>query len=458
MIRVLAIAAFIGWSQLLPNDLTVAAIAALCVARFFNNVDKRPAILEIAALIAVLQFLVAAVFMYRMGNDHPKYYMYVEEGTYFSFTIPATCCLLFGLFVPLSHAVEKFRKPRPLPRLNNLGIVLVAIGFICAVSMRYSPVQLRFVFYLLAQLRYVGVLYLYFNKSPIRWVATGLIFLSLLADSAQSGMFHELLLWGALLPTFYFLARPPSMKVKVLFMATAFCTVAAIQLVKHEYRELVWKGQNASLTSVLFSTIQREDAFGREWQEGLVMRMNQGWLVSAAMNHVPYAHDFAHGETIKEALVAALVPRALVSDKRTASSSENTREYTGLHIGYSTSMGLSPLGEAYVNFGELGGCGVMLCFGLVLNGIYHLLVRMGRTDQYFLFVLPLVFLQAIKMETEFLTVFNHLTKSGILITVLYVTYIREPHSQKHPRRAPARSSVRSRRSSRMARRTGAAVR
>ncbi|MCP4174347.1 MAG: hypothetical protein GY758_26655 [Fuerstiella sp.] len=441
MNHILVIAALVGWLQLLSNEVTVSAILFLCIARFLHNLDKRPAVLEIAALIAVLQFIAAAVLMYRMGNDHSKYHMYVDEQTYFSYAIPATCCLLFGLFVQLPGTIATFKAPTPQVRLNSLGIALVVSGFLCSVSVNYAPVQVRFVFFLLAQLRYVGVLYLYFNKSSARWAATGLVCLSLIADSTRSGMFHELLLWGTLLPAFYFLARPPSMKLKVLFLASVVCAVASIQLVKHEYRELLWSGRKASLSAVFLNTLAKGSAFGREWQEGLVMRVNQGWIVSAAMNHVPLLHGFANGETIREAVVTAIVPRILNDSKRTASGSDNTEEFTGLQIWGNTTMALSPLGEAYVNFAELGGCAVMLCFGLMLNLIYHWLLRLGHIDQYFVFVIPLVFLQAIKMETEFLTVFNHLVKSSILVVGLYYVFIRDPRPAKHSRRPRARKTA-----------------
>ncbi|MEO1984703.1 MAG: hypothetical protein ABGZ24_29655, partial [Fuerstiella sp.] len=93
--------------------------------------------------------------------------------------------------------------------------------------------------------------------------------------------------------------------------------------------------------------------------------------------------------------------------------------------------------------------GVMLCFGLLLNSIYHCLVRLGHSDQYFLFVIPLIFLQAIKMETEFLMVFNHLTKSSILVVALYYGFICEWRPRIRSRRSRARQTGRSRRSAKL---------
>ncbi|MCP4171685.1 MAG: hypothetical protein GY758_13035 [Fuerstiella sp.] len=448
---ILVLTAFVGWLQLLPNEISVLTISTLAAVRFVYNVDRRPAVLEIAGLIAVLQFALAAVLMYRIGNEHAKYHMYVDEATYFSFAIPATSCFLFGLFSQFFGAIPKVKIPTPRISLNSLGIAFVIIGFCCSVTEKYAPAQLGFVFHLLAQLRYVGVLYLYFNRSTVRWHATGLVTLSLMIATTRSGMFHELLLWGTLLPTFYFLGRPPSMRLKILFVSVLIGVVSTIQLAKHEYRQLLWSGRTPSFSAVVLNCLARENAFGSEWREAFIVRINQGWIVSAAMNHVPAQLDFANGKTIKEAVVAALVPRILNSNKRTATASENTEEYTGLEIWGNTSMGLSPLGEAYVNFGQLGGCGVMLCFGLILNAIYHWLVRLGHTDQYFLFVIPLVFLQAIKMETEFLTVFNHLTKSSVLVIGLYYLFIRDQRSSKRSGRAHVRGTGRSQYSARSSR-------
>ncbi|MGZ0173614.1 MAG: hypothetical protein ACKVHE_29195 [Planctomycetales bacterium] len=415
MFWILLIVAVAGAGQMIPNAVTVGVIFVATLWRFVQMVDRRPAILELAAIVAVLQFLVASVAMYSLGNWHQKYHMYVDEVTYFSYAIPATCCFLIGLFAALPGSTINFRLPVAQPKLNSLGELLVVVGFLCSMAASYIPSQLQFVFYLLSQLRYVGILYLYFNRSSKFLLAAVAVGLSLALQATRDGMFHELLIWGALMSAFYFLANRPSMKLKVGFLVVAFCAVSLIQLVKHEYRELLWSGKRPSFTGVLLNSLQREDPFGTEWQQGMVIRLNQGWIVSAVMRHVPSNVSFAEGETIKEAIVASLIPRILNSNKKMADSSINTELYTGLDIYGNTSMGLGPLGEGYANFGSAGGCGVMVCFGLLLNGVYKLFIRLGWNNQYFLFVIPLVFLQAIKMETEFLSVFNHVVKSCTLV-------------------------------------------
>jgi len=147
--------------------------------------------------------------------------------------------------------------------------------------------------------------------------------------------------------------------------------------------------------------------------------LNQGWIISAVIDHVPAEEPYADGETLKEAAKSALLPRFLAPDKKEAGGRENFRRFTGLEIGNETSMGISPLGEAYANFGNLGGTLLMMGFGGFFAVLFKLSLKFVAKQPAFFFWLPMLFYQSVKAETEFLVVLNQLSKGTVIALSLY---------------------------------------
>lgn len=419
-----ALIALIGAVQIFPNWGLSLIVGGLLLVLYLKELDHRPAILEMAALISALQLLVAPAFMYAFFNQHYRYHMYVPEEIYFGLAIPAVCLFAFGLIFPLNAGREIPAMPTVKLDFQHSGLALVALGFVATAGARFVPGQLGFLCYLLAQMRYVGALYLYFSDYKFRWPIIALAFSALYVTASKYGMFHELLLWVSLAIAYVFLQHKRSLRLKVGYLLMMVVAVSLIQLVKAEFRErLKTSGQTSLVLTAVNVMTTAEDAFGRDWRESMVIRMNQGWLVSKVMETVPLSVDYAGGETIKDAALAAAVPRAFYTTKAKASGRENVNRYTGLRLSKGTSMGLGPLGEGYANFGVYGAMAVMFFFGLLLNFVYRMMCAGSYQDPFFLFCLPVVFLQAIKMETEFLTIFNHLFKSSIVVFGLYYFWV-----------------------------------
>lgn len=101
-------------------------------------------------------------------------------------------------------------------------------------------------------------------------------------------------------------------------------------------------------------------------------------------------------------------------DKATAGGLKNFRKYTGLVIDDGTTFGLSPLGEAYLNYGVVGGIGFMLVFGGCFAIFYYGTLRFALKQPTFLFWIPLIFYQAMKAETELLVILNQLIKGSMV--------------------------------------------
>jgi hypothetical protein len=125
-------------------------------------------------------------------------------------------------------------------------------------------------------------------------------------------------------------------------------------------------------------------------------RLNQNYLVGAAVEHTGVTAVYADGGTLWLA-VLALVPRALWPEKPvTAGSMGLVAEYTGLRFARGTSVGLGTILELYINFrrtGVLLGCLLLGIVAGVVDRRARLRLDAGDTTgfaQWFLPALPVL--------------------------------------------------------------------
>jgi hypothetical protein len=395
---------------------TMVAVRALWVC-----LDQGLPIIQITAVLACLQWLVGPLWYYLGNYAIAEMGMAVSTNEYFSFAVPGTAAFCLGLFI-LKYPLNQRRILAPVKKDDffMIGIGLNGCALVGDVAGRIGPESLAFAFFLLSQLRYVGVLYLWFSeRMGSRWLA-GLCTLPLFLSSAESAMFHDMLIWCGLLFSFWFASRRRTVVLKSLIVAGSLLLAFTIQGVKRSYRDKVWNEQEASLREEVigfwtnFTELDREDIM-----ENAMTRINQGWIVSRVLFHVPGAEPYAEGETIKNAVIAAAVPRFIYKDKSQAGGRDNFMRFTGLPINEQTSMNISLLGEGYANFGKYGGCVFLFVAGLGIASAFGLCVRFCRRHPLFIFWIPLIFYQSIKAETDTTEILNQIVKGGFLAFACY---------------------------------------
>ncbi len=384
---------------------------------------QRIPIVDLMTALACLQWIVGPFIDYHNDAHHVKYHMYVAEEVYMSFAVPAIIAFRLGtsLFKDhsdldvLSHRVNQLFELHP-----KLPYVLIAVGLIIPFFSPLLPGALGFILYLLSNIKYIGVIYLLFSSKPNRWPIFWATMSLTAVVSIGAGMFHDLLLWSML--TFTFVAREMKLSlVKKLGVALLGIFLAiTIQSVKMEYRSLVWQRGYSGNKVVLFLSLAAQQwstgsIFTPNSDEDMNIRLNQGWIISAIMHHVPANKAHANGQTILEGLESSLIPRFLAPNKKVAGGRENFRNYTGLKIGEHTSMGISILGEGYANYGVTGGFLFMFFWGMFIGWFWKKLWDISDIYPTLLIWSPILFLQVVKAETEFAVVLNHLIKSTILV-------------------------------------------
>lgn len=401
-------------------------LSAFVLISFFQSLGNYLSVNLLILVIADLQWVISPWLSYTFFDDHYKYHMYVPETEYMWLAVPALFFLAVGLFWRqryrdrytkglIQHA-QYFIEAQPW-----LPYWLIGIGIFCSFAGSYVPSSLGFLFYLLANIKYIGLVYLLFSRHKSRWLILIIAWLFILLSSIQSGMFHDFLLWTTMLGLYAAYLIKPSLQQQILSLGVGFLLIFIIQVVKHEYRQMVWvgdyTGDRVSLYTDLVNTRLQDSGtlFSQELLSGLVTRINQGWINSKIMEHVPEREPFAQGNTINEAVKAALLPRFLSPNKKIAGGKENFERFTGFQLQSSTSMGVSLLGEGYANYGIYGAWLFMLLMGLFYATVLHYLYRYSINYPTIILWLPLIFLQVVKAETELVVVLNHLVKSLILV-------------------------------------------
>ncbi len=364
-------------------------------------------------------------------------YMRVPEDVYYSYMIPANIALIAGV----NALLLKFKDsdyPVLLDKLvlygkgkENIGFVLTAIGFF---SSFFTTVGggLSFIIYLLSMLKYVGPLYVFFSDFRLKRVFFSGSIVVFFFQALTQGMFGEFLMYTAL--TFILLSLRMRLKfLTKLTVAIVFLfLIMIIQLTKPVYRQITWRSKSIEGLSTknnsnfeIFSTLflNRLNQPARLFDETALfkihMRLNQGWLISRAMDYVPRVEPFADGETLARTLGGIIVPRLLWEDKPEAGGHENLSRFLGIKKKLKYSMNIGPYGEAYGNFRSFGGIIFIFFYGLLLSYFLKLLlIKSLRTPSLIIWA-PLLFSYTLTVETDIFGTINFIFKTALFILFVF---------------------------------------
>lgn len=396
-------------------------------AKFFNDLANKIIVKDVIIAIALLQWVVGPTLSYMFYQDIPIFYMAVEEETYMSYVIPAVFAFIAGLYFPL------FRRPIDenymLGRIKQLiatypylDFLLLGIGFISIAALRILPNSLWFVAILLSSGRFIGLFFLVINPyRPYKWWLFGATLLLIFVSVLGAALFHAFLLWSLFLLIIIGFLYKFSVTQKLLFLVGFVFFLFIIQTVKHTYRNLSSSERGlSSFSDMAVGSIKDEEGtFSEENLLGFVVRINQGWIIARVLHYVPTYEPFADGETVKEAVIAALVPRFIYQDKASAGGKANFTRFTGLRIGAGTSMDISLVGEAYVNYGRTGGMVFMFIIGLFYSFLLYIVFLYTFRHPSLVLWIPMIFLQTVKAETDLVTTLNYAIKAVIMVAIIF---------------------------------------
>ncbi len=384
-------------------------------------------------LIAFLQWVIGPVLAYHLYPDSQFYYMIIDEEAYMSFVVPAILLFAGGLFLNAFNENKRielvFNSVGNIETFGKRGFILIFIGFTASIAIPFLPSSLKYLFLLLSYMKIIGAFYLFLSNQRFKWIWVIIAFSGEVLTAFGNAMFHDMILWAGYLFILYSFAAKIKLSRKIIIIGFILFSVVLIQYIKSDYREVVWSEKSLDNTSKLglasdlaSNTLGQSDLLNKEDKiQSLVDRINQGWIIARIIHMVPHFEPYADGETIREGIEGALLPRFLSPDKVKSGGKENFTRFTGIIISDNTSMDLSILGEAYANYGYFGAIVFMFILGLFYNLIFKLIIKKAIKHPELLVWIPFVFFYTVKAENDFATALNQLTKSILLmITVIYL--------------------------------------
>ena len=178
---------------------------------------------------------------------------------------------------------------------------------------------------------------------------------------------------------------------------------------RKEIRASVWGEQSYSnridRVAQTASEFEWFNPFNEQHLQRIDGRLNQSYLVGAAVAHLEENGDFAHGETFRDAALS-MIPRLFWPDKPIkAGSGTLVARFTGIKFDNSTtSVGIGQVMEFYANFGTTGVIVGFMIFGLIITTLDVMAterLQNGDLHGFVLFYLPgLAFLQVGGQLTE----------------------------------------------------------
>jgi hypothetical protein len=402
-------------------------ISLYLVLRMLIIIDFTIPVIEIMLLMAASQWVIGPIIDYNTQVDHYKYYMYVDEKKYMSIVVPlffvfTVSSLLFGTGKILNQNLIKDR----LANNMRLPIYLVLIGLFFWFTLRFMPPALRFFCFLASNLSLVGIGLLYFTNNRYKWIWTSVVLIPPLITSINSGMFHNLILWSIFIFVFINIAFQIKFSFKLIIILSSISIIISLQAIKKNFRDQIYNSSfNGNKIELFFnlltSNLTEEEKLEDQTSVNEVnTRLNQGWIISKIIDRIPRKVDYLGGETVYKAIKVSLVPRFLMPNKIGGGGKETYRLLTGMRLNKKTAMGVSLVGEFYGNFGFTLSLLIFFIWGRLLNLIVKLFTSLQYKYSIIFFLLPIVFLQVIKAETDLTTVLNHITKSLIFVYILMV--------------------------------------
>jgi hypothetical protein len=414
------------------GDVWVAGACGLSVAIFVHLclvADRYVAFPGLISFAASVELLLAPVVASNFPPTFHLFHMAVPLDTYLQYAIPSTAALWIGLHWPLNRVLPVTRlelvQPSTLDSRQQRSLdVVLGLSLLLSSFARDFPPQVFFLVTILGSFSFFSALAWMLTRTPGWKLRVTIVMLQLIASASADGIFYLVLQWGGFFLLVYgFRSRWRSKLALALILATV--GAVTLQYVKSDYRHYIgtrdasFVERVSALGSMTWNKLMAKDDQPNGMIFGdVLVRFDQGWIVSRIMSVVPGNVPYAEGETIKDAVMFALLPRVLFPNKPEGSSRVLFARFTGMQLSPSTSMGLSIVGEMYANFGYWGGVVGTFVFGSLVGLAYARFASLARKSPHWWAAAPIVLLAAIEPAWNLEDISNYIVKSALVLFLL----------------------------------------
>jgi hypothetical protein len=415
-------------------EITVA-LFLLCLTRLILKIGNGSFFLELLHVYAAFSCLLMPLVGYKFYNEITTLILWVRKmpippEEYFAFNIPAVVVMGWGFFLYRGRSSDD----RPVIKniINHIRIDVQAIRAPVVLILTFTSLvayaitdflpesvqQLNtFLYYSL----YASAFYIYFYKDfPWKWYFLAGVVGFILLDAFNSGMFTIIAYMSGLILILVVADKKIQLYKKLFLLVAGLVVLSFIQLFKLDLRRAYKKGEQASVTALATKVVSSSQETALEaFIYPIYQRMNQGYNIALVQKRIPKEVNYLGGEYLGLTFISSFVPRLVWPDKPKAGGAENMRLYTGIILTtWSTNIG--PFGEAYGNFGYLGGWVYLFVFSFFIRSAYTKFLDICRDRPIFFLWLPAMFFQTFYViETDSLQAFNSLIKGAVFMFIMY---------------------------------------
>jgi hypothetical protein len=418
-------------------DLSMLCFVVLMVSLYqfmllFNGIGHVIPVRYLLGAFMCVQFFVGPALAYS-GLDDYQYFLYkmeVPEMEYFGYAIPAVIAFIIGLHLYAGNlegeVIDQKRVAAFVDRNPKLPYIFIGIGFVTSLVSSFFSSELAFVFYLLGGFKFIGLFMLVLGSKQLKLLPMVLVMGSIISSSLSEGMFHDLLTWTIFTGAVFAIKYKLGTNAKLIGAAAFVFIAVTIQLLKSNYRAAISKGDAGaeSFASVYESQGANNGLFSAQKMAASNVRINQGFIITNIMITVPDKQPFEHGAEMMKIIESAIMPRFLDPGKLNAGDRDIVYKYSQIMLNPGTSMALSSLGDAYINFGVAGGAVFMFVLGLLYSWILNKFKKHSANYPVLILFTALSFYYPIRPDCELQTILGHLFKSVFLIYVVLTVWKR----------------------------------
>ena len=382
-----------------------------------------------------IQFFIGPVLAYN-GLDQYQYFLYkmrIPEEAYFAYAIPAVVLFIIGTHIRSGQyrgeVIDQKRIAVFVDRHPMLPYIFIGIGFLASVVADRFSAELAFVFYLLGSFKFIGLFMLVLGTKQLKLLPLILVMGTIVASSLASGMFHDLITWTVFTAAIFAIKYKFDFKIKIIGLSSFMLIALTIQVLKGSFRKNLSSETNGTNGAETFAKLVEQKSengglFNLYSLASSAVRINQGFIITNIMHTIPDLMPYEHGKEMMLIIESAVLPRVLAPNKLNAGDRAIFSKYSRIPVAPGTSMGLSSLGDAYINWGVFGGCIFMFFLGFFYCEILNVFHKYGRDYPVLILFTTLVFYYPIRPDCELQTILGHVVKSLFLIFVMFQVWKR----------------------------------
>ncbi len=393
---------------------------------FFHSLGRYIAIRELICFTTILQMLFVPTIVLI---NYPER-MLLSSDDYLSYVLPAVIVFCISMQLPLLHSPSHYDLIQNakiyLKTESRINWIMLIIGSIAYIFVGSVPIQFQATVSAFVNCLYGSVLYSYYSQHKYNYLAV-IAAVSILTYSAvRVGAMGDMVFWFVLWCLIILITTAWGKKVlvKISLLMIAMFVLMILQALKAEYRANTWgekiyerRADSELLVDLAKDRVQNADQFfDPEEAYVLYSRLNSGAFISHAMVYVPRYEPYANGE-IFIFFISPLIPRFIWEDKPMTGGVANINRFTSFNQ-LNSSYNISPFGEAYVNFGRIGGVFFMILFGLLINVCFQYILLLCKKMPTLIFWLPPLFVGTVIIEADVLTAWGSIVYMSYFIFFL----------------------------------------